>query len=321
MVTQELLLVKILKLVLTFIPEIRLPKRRGRPYVYSPAVLLCCFLVMIVKHESVRGLYAFLTNREDLQALMIRDIIPFPDHSIPTRRTFDRRLKSWSYSAQVYMLAITSVLTHKFRVGIARLSLDNRMFAAVGGIWHATDMKRNHIPDKARNIDISAGWGYSHYRGWVFGHALEVFVTTGKLVVPLLAIGHSLKEKGNTVVKRIAYLLPPVNQGVVAADSEYFDQKLDTALRATGRRLHAPSKRQPTLIPMSKTYDKRKKTVEPFFERFLLAFVVRGKLDRHGTAAHGYLVTCCVLYQLMVLYNLITKHHAPIEVTHLIRML
>lgn len=303
------------------LPEIKLPVRRGRPYVYSPAVIMCCFLVMVAKRLLVRGLYAFLTRTDDYQAITIRVVIPFPKGRIPTRRTFDRRLKNWQVSVQLYMLGLVLILMRRFRLAISRLSFDNRMFEAVGAIWHAKDMKENHIPTGLRNIDKSAGWGVSKYRGWIFGHALEVIVATGKLVIPILALARSLRVRGNSAIGAIIKLLPKVKKGVMAGDSEYFDQKLAKVIGETGRSLHAPSKQNPKQTPKSKTYYKRKTTVEPYFERFLQAFILRGKLDRRGPNAWGYLVTCCFLYQLMVFYNMLNHANHPLQVTHLIRML
>ncbi|PIP32499.1 hypothetical protein COX23_04335, partial [Candidatus Gottesmanbacteria bacterium CG23_combo_of_CG06-09_8_20_14_all_37_19] len=234
---------------------------------------------MAAKKLSVRGLYAFLTSKEDYQAEEIRKTIPFPGGSIPNRRTFNRRFKRSMLAIQKYMLSAVLLLVKRLGLGIARLSLDNRMFAAYGGIWHRKDQVKGIIPDKVRNIDPTAGWGVSAYRGWVFGHALDVFVTTGKLVIPVIALGRSLVIRGNTAVKTITCLLPKVKKGIVSADSEYYDQDLNNLLQKTGRSLHSPSKRNPKLTPKSVTYDRRKKTVEPFYERFLLAFNARGKLD------------------------------------------
>lgn len=310
-----------MRIVLYMIPEIKLPVRRGRPYVYLPSVIMCCFLVMVAKKLTIRGLYAFLTLTDDYQAVMVRTIIPFPDGTIPNRRTFDRRLKNWQYSVHLYMIALVYLLIKRFRLAVARLSFDNRMFEAVGALWHMKDLTANRIPEGLRNVDKSAGWGVSHYRGWVFGHALEVIVTTGKLVIPLLAFSHSLRTRGNTVIGHIVRLLPRVKKGVIAGDSEYFDQKLGRMVEATGRNLHAPSKQNPKQTPKSQTYKRRKTTVEPYFERFLQAFVLRGKLDRKGPNAWGYLVTCCFLYQLMVFYNLLNHTSNPLQVTHLIRIL
>lgn len=321
MIPQDLLLVKILKIVLNILPEIKLPRKAGRPFVYSTQIIVCCLLVMAAKKLSVRGLYTFLTSKEDYQSMAVRNTIPFPDGNIPNRRTFNRRFKRSMLAIQKYMLSAVLLLVKRLGLGIARLSLDNRMFEAYGGIWHRKDQEKGMIPDKLRNIDTTAGWGVSAYRGWIFGHALDVFVTTGKLVVPVIALGRSLVIRGNTAAKTIISFLPKVKKGVVSADSEYFDQDLNNLLQETGRRLHSPSKRNPKLTPKSVTYDRRKKTVEPFYERFLLAFNARGKLDRKGPDAWPYLVTCCFLYQLMVIYNVLTCKPNPLEVTHLICLL
>jgi hypothetical protein len=313
--------VKIIKIILRILPEVKLPKRVGAPYTYSSQVIMCCFVVMAAKRLSVRGLHAFLTSKEDCQAAVVRELIPFPQGQVPDRRTFDRRLTNWQLSAQLYMLAATGFLVKKFRLGIARLSVDNRMFPAFGGIWHKKDQNKGIIPKGLRNIDVTAGWGVSAYRGWVFGHGLDVFVTTGRLVLPILASARSLKIRGNTALKQVANLLPKVKKGVVSADCEYHDRVLDRYLRKTGRSLHAPTKYEPSRTPKSKTYRRRKVTVEPFYERFLLAFVGRSKLDRKGPQAWPFLVTCCFLYQLMVIYNLMQGKPEPLHVTHLIRML
>lgn len=276
---------------------------------------------MTAKRLSIRGLYMFLTTTFDYQSVVLRQIIPFPQQQVPNRRTFDRRLKNWQLSVQLYMLQLVLLLVKRFKLGVARLAVDKRMFEAVGAIWHVKDMKKNHIPDKLHNIDTTAGWSTSHYRGWVFGHGMEVIVSTGKLVVPILASSHSLKQRGNRMVKTLISLLPKVKKGLIVADSEYFDFKLKAVAAQTGRAMQTPSSRYPSQVPNSKTYAKRKTTVEPYFERFLQAFVLRGKLDRKGPNAWGYLVTCCFLYQLMVFYNLLNRANHPLQVTHLIRIL
>lgn len=321
MISQDLLLVKILKIILNVIPKVEIPKRVGRPFVYPPIVIICCLVVMVAKRLTVRGLYSFLTSEDDLQTEVVKRVIPFPDNTIPDRRTFDRRFKKSILTIQLYMLSCVNYLVSRFRLSISRLSLDNRMFEAYGAIWHSKDKKKGIIPNGLRNVDTTAGWGKSHYRGWVFGHGLDIFVTTGKLVIPVIALARSLIERGNTAVKRCVFLIPKVERGVVAADSEYEDSQLGTLVHTRGRSLHTPAKRYPENVPKSKTYLKRKTTSEPFFERFLQCFVIRGKLDRKGPNAWPYLVACCFLYQLMVIYNLMEAKPNPLQVTHLIRML
>ena len=320
-ISQETLLVKILKLVLKIVPDLSFTKRVGRPFVYRPRVVICCFLVMVAKRLSVRGLHSFLTNTDDMPAVQVQKTIPFPKGKIPTRRTFDRRLKTSMRVLQYSMLAIILFLVKRFHLGISHLAVDNRMFEAFGALWHRKDQKKGVIPDKLRNVDKTAGWGISHYRGWVYGHALDVCVTTGKLVLPVLAFSRSLLIRGNTALKQFGPMLPRVKRGSIVADSEYDDYELAMLFDTTGRKLFAPSKRNQKEWKANSWYKKRKITVEPFFERFLLAFPIRGKLDRKGPQAWPYLVLCCLLYQLMVTYNLIHHATSPMEVTHLIRML
>lgn len=321
MVTQELLLVKLLRIIIDVLPEIELPPRTGRPYVYSPKVIICCLVVMVAKRITHRGLYSLLTSIDDYQSQAIREVIPFPDGKIPNRRTFDRRFVSSILPIQLYMILAILFLVRKGIIGTARLSLDNRMFEAVGGVWHGKDRKRGVVPDGLRNLDITAGWGISQYRGWVFGHALDVLVTTGKIVIPMIAVARSLQTRGNKAVVQLMRFLPLVGKGVISADSEYEDHKLAALVQLTGRSLHTPPRRHPDQVPNSKTYQRRKVTVEPYFERFLLAFVTRGKLDRKGPQAWPYLTACCFLYQLMVIYKVISHQPNLIQITHLIRML
>lgn len=321
MIPQETLLVKMLKLILRIVPDLSFTKRVGRPFVYKPRVVICCFLVMVARKLSVRGLYTFLTNKEDSQSVQIRETIPFPKGKIPTRRTFDRRLKTSMEALQYSMLSVVFFLMKHVHLGISHLAVDNRMFEAFGAIWHRKDQKKGIIPEKLRNVDQTAGWGISHYRGWIYGHALEVFVTTGKIVLPVVAFARSLLIRGNTAAKQFGKMLPKVKRGSVVADSEYADVALAELFENTGRTLFAPGKHDQKGWRTNNRYKKRKVTVEPFFERFLLAFPIRGKLDRKGPQAWPYLVLCCLLYQLMVTYNLLHRVQNPMEVTHLIRML
>lgn len=71
-------------------------KKRGRPYVYSPTVILRCFVVRIwMRLDSNRALHDFLAmdcypyNRKIMKACGLTSI---PDRG----RTFDRRLSTIS---------------------------------------------------------------------------------------------------------------------------------------------------------------------------------------------------------------------------------
>lgn len=72
-------------------------KKRGHPYVYSPTVILRCFIVRIwiwFRIDSNNALHKFLEidNSYNRKLLMACGLVS----SIPDRRTFDRRLKTIS---------------------------------------------------------------------------------------------------------------------------------------------------------------------------------------------------------------------------------
>ena len=89
-------------------------KKRGRPYVYSPTVILRCFIVRIwLRLESNRALHDYLAmdyypyNRK---VLKVCGLIKLPD-----RRTFDRRLSTISVDIKE-RIAVMAMLFVKERL-------------------------------------------------------------------------------------------------------------------------------------------------------------------------------------------------------------
>lgn len=205
-------------------------------------------------------------------------------------------------------------------IGIARLAVDRKMFAAFGKLWHAKDKKANRIPTGVRNIDKSASWQKSYYRGWVYGHGLDVFVTVGKIVLPVLASACTLAIHENMIAKQLVPQLPKVKRGSLGGDSTYQDQELTRVAATTGRILQAATRKK--TIPKGRTYQRRKVTVEPFFERLMLAFPhLRYKLPLKGeNRVAGYLLTAVFAYQCGVILNVLEKK-PPLEVTHFFHFL
>ena len=91
---EESVLFNILYLI-GYIPWPTMPRmKRGRPYVYSPTVILRCFIVRIwFRLDSNNALHTFLdTDCQYNHKLAIACGLV----TIPSRRTFDRRLKTMS---------------------------------------------------------------------------------------------------------------------------------------------------------------------------------------------------------------------------------
>ncbi len=103
--------------------------------------------------------------------------------TIPSRRTFDRRLKTIStdikqrISTMGYLFAAIEGM-----VDPSITAVDSTLIKAKGSVWHKSSMKKGEVP--CPGIDTDARWGYSHTKGWIFGYKLHLTSTTGKIVVP-----------------------------------------------------------------------------------------------------------------------------------------
>ena len=93
--------------------------------------------------------------------------------TIPSRRTFDRRLKTIStdikerISTMGYLFVAEGIgMSHSIT------AIDSTLLKAKGSVWHKSSMKKGVVPRSG--IDTDARWGYSHTKGWVFGYKLHL---------------------------------------------------------------------------------------------------------------------------------------------------
>ncbi len=106
--------------------------------------------------------------------------------TIPSKRTFDRRLKTMStdikerISTMGYLFAAIEGI-----VDPSITATDSTLIKAKGSVWHKSSMKKGEVP--CPGIDTDARCGYSHTKGWIFGYKLHLTSTTGDLIVPLTA--------------------------------------------------------------------------------------------------------------------------------------
>ena len=162
------------------------PKKRGRPYVYSPTVILRCFIVRIwFRLDSNNALYTFLdTDCQYNHKLAIACGLV----TIPSRRTFDRRLKkTMSTDIKERISTMGYLFITEGIVDPSIAAVDSTLLKAKGSVWHKSSMKKGIVP--CPGIDTDARWGYSHTKGWIFGYKLHLTCTaaTDEIVVPLTA--------------------------------------------------------------------------------------------------------------------------------------
>jgi hypothetical protein len=107
---------------------------------------------------------------------------------IPSRRTFDRRLKIISTDIKERISAMGHLFVVEGLVVDASITaVDSTLIKAKGCVWHKSSMEKGEVP--CPGIDTDARWGYSHTNeGWIFGYKLHLTCTTGEIVVPLTAV-------------------------------------------------------------------------------------------------------------------------------------
>jgi len=197
-------------------------RRRGRPYVYPPSVILRCFIVRIwLRLDSNRALRDFLAmdcyphNRRIMKACGLT--------SLPDRRTFDRRLSKISADIKERIATMTSLFVKEKLVDPYIIAIDSTLIRAKGQLWHKSYMIKEIVP--CSGIDIDARWGFSHTKRWIFGYKLHIVSSTGSLIVPLSVDFTQASVYDNQIYPTITSSLP---RGLcyVAADSGYDDYKL-----------------------------------------------------------------------------------------------
>jgi hypothetical protein len=191
MLLSESFLIGILRLIgLIPWPTGAKKRRVGRPYVYSPLVMLRCFIVrMWMRIPSNNALHSFfLLSAENPYNARIMDACGLD--RVPDRRTFDRRLRNISADGSDEDLrpkidAIGRLFFAERLVDPYVASVDSTLLRAKGHVWHASSMRKGVVPYSG--IDTDARWGRSRTKGWVFGYKLHLVSSTGSLIVPLLA--------------------------------------------------------------------------------------------------------------------------------------
>ena len=305
--------------------------RSGRPYVYSPTVILRCFIVRIwFRLDSNRALHEYLAmdlpyNRKIMKRCGLS--------RVPSRRTFDRRLATISNDIKNRITAMGELFVRDKIIDPSILSTDSTLIKAQGYVWHKSSMKKKVVPRSG--IDTDARWGFSHTKGWIFGYKLHLISSTGSIIVPLAADFTTANIPDNqmysilitaslpvTIIKRTSYM---------SADPGYDDHELYDLSSSMGFQLVCPVQRYkstPTdrmkLIEFYKSevgqviYSLRSTSIEPLIGHIKTTF----RID--PLPIQGYAKSCAIvllsvlLYQILVYYNCKTDRDNPMAIKYML---
>lgn len=288
---------------------------------YSPIVILRCFIVRIwFRLDSNRSLHHFLCldlsyNRKILRAcgLSVSYLPP------PSRRTFDRRLKTMSTDIRERIAMIGNLFVIGGLVRPYVVATDTALLKSNGHVWHKSSMKEGVV--SRSGIDTDARWGRSRTKGWLFGYKLHMVSSTepSSTVVPLSADVTTANISDKPVYSDVVSdLSPEILRKVhyVVADPGYDGKKLYDLSLKKGFQLVCPVKRYKRtseerlkLVDFYESalgqmvYSRRSTSIEPLIEHIKSVFRIDPVPARGLDKVCSIVLLSVLLYQILVYYN------------------
>ena len=298
---------------------IKLPrtKRRGRPCIYKPKTIAVMFAVMMLKKiVHFKSMHKFLiTNSKIAKFLGFKE-------SIPDRSTLSRRFKGIYDFIKQQIKSLGQLLIKKNITKARIVSIDSTMHEACGPLWHKKDKAKGVIPNKLRNVDEEAAWGFSQYKHWVYGYKTHLLATSSRKSppVPLDCEITKANPQDNTIAMPLLKRFSGNVTKYMLADKGYDDQKLRDTCKPKKVNFVVPMKQRPHTkderIPYikfyhskfgRKIYTQRGKTIEPLFG-YLKELFSTAKLKMKGFKnVQAYLSITIWLYQILIYVNYILK--------------
>jgi hypothetical protein len=306
-------------------------RRRGRPYVYSPTIILRCFIVRLwFRLDSNNALHEFLElsypyNKKIMKRCGLTQI--------PDRRTFDRRLKTISIDIKERIAIMTRLFVCEKMINPYIVAIDSTLLKAKGHVWqHKSSMNKGIVPRSG--IDTDARWGFSHTKGWIFGYKLHLISSTGSTIVPLAADFTTANVQDNQLYNPMtaSFSLFTEETYFMIGDSGYDDQKLYDLSINRGFELVCPVQRYVNtstkrlhLIEFYESelgqaiYSWRSKSIEPLIEHIKSVFRIDPLPVRGYQNADGIVLLSVLLYQILVYYNYKTRRsQRPKAIKHML---
>jgi Transposase DDE domain len=311
-------------------------RKRGRPYVYFPTIILRCFIVRIwFRIDSNNALHIFLNiNCQYNHKLALACGLV----SIPSRRTFDRRLKTISTNVKQIISTMGYLFVAEELVDLSITSIDSTLIKAKGSVWHKSSMEKGVVPSSG--IDTDARWGYSHTKGWVFGYKLHLTTSTastaGKIIVPLTADVTTANVPDNKMyvpltssssmvfsLSSLRYMV--ADPGYDAKELyEYSKKVLGIDLVCPVERYESTSKERLELVCFYQSvlgqtiYSHRRISIEPLIEHIKSVFRIDPLAVRGFHVVSAIVLLSVLLYQLMVYYNCKTEKINPKTIKYML---
>lgn len=190
------------------------PVHYGHPFDYEDKVLIVFFTMMMIRRiTAFKAQHRWISSHPmEAQQIGIK--------GIPHRTTLSRRFKQLYETVQMFAIYVgwwAEVLSPVFRSRV--LVEDASLFKALGPVWHQSDRKINHIPEKLRNLDTDASWGKSAYHGWVYGYCLHL--TCNRAGFPKLVQVETASMDESHVLEQKAETIFQLGPRALAADNAY----------------------------------------------------------------------------------------------------
>lgn len=245
---------------------------------------------------------------------------------LPSRRTFDRRLKTFSTDIKERITTMGNLFVFEDLVKPYIVAIDSTLLKSKGHVWHTSSMKEGIVPRSG--IDTDARWGFSHTRGWVFGYKLHMISSTdSSLIVPLTAEVTTANVSDKPVYPDLTSCLPSETIKKIhymVADPGYDDQKLYDLSMKKGFQLVCPVQRyrktpeeRLKLVDFYKSplgqviYSKRSTSIEPLIEHIKSVFRIDPVPVIGLDKVSSIILLSILLYQVLVYHNCTIKKNNP----------
>jgi Transposase DDE domain len=237
----------------------------------------------------------------------------------PSRRTFDRRLKTLYIDIKERISTMGNLFVIEGLVRPHIVAVDTALLKSNGYVWHKSSMKDGIVP--CTGIDTDAKWGFSHTKKWIFGYKLHMICSTepSSTVIPLSADVTTANVSDKPIYPdMVSYLLPETLKIIhyLVADPGFSGKKLYDLSMTKGFQLVCPVKRyKNTPIERLKLvdfyesalgqviYSRRKTSIEPLIEHIKSTFRIDPVQARGLDKVRGILLLSILLYQILVYYN------------------